>query len=185
MGQQNADWDFGKRNFKLMPIPDFKGTTLATAAETGAEAIVAEQDDSRQVMVMTHGNGSLMVVSQQSKNIDLAKEFVKFSTSREMLVLTTQVSTCLRPYDYELTPEEFDGCTKFTQSVLTMLRDKNTDIVHMTSPRGGLYYRNGSYFEKNSWMGFNVFDNFYQTSASVYGTYKGLAKKVSQANWPQ
>lgn len=185
MGQQNSDWDFGKRNFKLMPIPDFKGTTLATASETGGEAIVSQQDDSRQVMVMTHSIGSLMLVSQQSANIDLAKEFVKFSTSREMLALTTQVSTCLRPYDYEFTEEEFAGCTKYTQSVLTMANDKNTDKVYIVYPRTGLYYRNSTYFEKSSWTTFNVFDNFYQTSASVYGTYKGLVNKVSKANWPQ
>jgi ABC-type glycerol-3-phosphate transport system substrate-binding protein len=185
LGQQNSDWDFGKRNFKMLPIPDFKGTTLATASETGGEAIVSQQDDSRQVMVMSHGEGSLMVVSQQSENIDLAKEFVKFSTSREMLVLTTQIGTCVRPYDYEFTDEELADCTKFCQSVIAMLNDKNTDKVYLTSPRNGLYYRNSTYFEKGSWLGFNVFDNFYETKASVYGTYNGLANKISQANWPQ
>jgi hypothetical protein len=126
-----------------------------------------------------------MLVSQQSENIDLAKEFIKFATSREMLVLSTQVSTCLRPYDYEFTTEEFEDCTKYTQSVITMANDKNTDKVYIVYPRTGLYYRNSSYFEKNSWMGFNVFDNFYQATPSVYGVFNSLANKVSAGNWPQ
>ena len=177
-------WGFGERNFKILPVPSFVGTTLATAAETGGEAIVSVQQDNRQVMICNDGGGSAIFVSAQAPQLELAKEFIKFAHSRKMLVLMTQVSACLRPFEYEFETNEFLECTKFTQSVITMKTDENTDIVWTAYPRNGLVERVGQTYFDQKWYCAQPFNDFYQTKASVYQVYKGQAN-FNAANWPR
>lgn len=158
MEDTNPEWGFGKRNFKILPIPSFKGTELKTG-------VVSQQEDNRQVMVMQNSTHSSVVISAQAQQMDLAKEFIKFMHSRQMLVRSTQIGSFLRPYDYEFTPDEKLECTKFMQSILTMMEDKNTDIVWGCGIRSGRIESEVTKFKY--WFKFDPTSYFYLQNPSI------------------
>ncbi len=172
MGKTKPAWGFGQREFKLLPIPNFKGSTI--------NGVTSQQEDNKQVMVMQNSSHSSIVVSAQAEQMDLAKEFVKFIHSREMLVLRSQVGSFLGPYDYSFTPEEKAGCTKFMQSIITMMEDKNTDIVWGCGIRGGKVESNTTYFKY--WFKFNPATKFYQATPSV-SSVLGQYGNYAESNW--
>lgn len=181
MSLTEESWGHGKRDFRILPIPNFAGTTLATAEETGGAAIVSEQNDRRQVMVLEDAGGSAIFISNQSKQKELAKEFVKFMHSRQMLVLMTQKSSCFRPFEYEFTPEEFAACTKFTQSMLTMKNDVNTDVVWAKGKRNSVIEQSSVLSEK--WTSEEVFTTYF-SGGNPYRTYLNTRDFYKQ-NWPK
>ena len=125
-----------------------------------------------------------MFVSAQAKQLELAKEFMKFAHSRQMLVMATQISSCLRPFDYEFEGDELSKCTKYAQSVIEMVSDENTDVVYAISPRNGLVEQKGKTYFSQDWFGGYPFNSFYQTTANVWNVYKATTNFTSQ-NWPK
>lgn len=173
MGKTNPKWGFGKRNFKLLPIPNFKGTELY-------DGIVSQQEDNRQVLVMQNSAHSSILLSAQAEQMELAKEFVKFIHSRDMLVRTTQIASFIRPYEYKFTPTEKEGCTKFMQSIITMMEDKNTDIVWCCGIRGGKVESNVAYFKH--WFSFSPATSFYNQTLPI-PTVLGKFGTYTASNW--
>ena len=185
MAELNSDWGHGKRNFKYLPIPNFEGTTLATAEETGGAPIVSTQKDNRQVVPTTTSGGSLVCVSAHAKELELAKEFVKFVHSREMLVRMTQYSSCIRPYEYEFTPSELASCTKYTQSMLTLIAEDTTDVAWENPIRDGVIQKNSGYFGNWNCGSLQAFYQFISTpNASPYKLFKDKAKTYNAETWP-
>lgn len=115
----NPDYGFGKRNFKLLPMPRFVGTEG-----------IKDQQNTRQVLTCTSAGNSMICVNANSKKMELAKEFIKFIHSRKMLALMSQTSSVLRPYEYEMTDEELKGATTFFNSIYTMWKDESVDVVY-------------------------------------------------------
>lgn len=182
MEKIKSEWGWGKRNFKLLPIPNFKGTTLATASETGGQAIVSQQEDNRQVVTMTSATGGYSVISAQTEQLDLAKEWLKFSFSRDQLVKYTQQTSSFMPLDYTFKPEEKAACTKFTQNLLTVMEDENTDIVWDVRIRGGGKEANAAYFM--AWTGdHTAFAALEGGKTSAYAIFD-QKRKAAQSSWP-
>ena len=182
MEKIKSEWGWGKRNFKLLPIPNFKGTTLATASETGGDAIISQQEDNRQVVTMTSATGGYAVISAQTKQLELAKEWLKFSYSREQLARYTQFTSSFMPVEYSFTPEEKAGCTKFTQNLLTVMEDENTDIVWDVRIRGGGKEANASYF--TAWTGDHTSFAALEGGKTTAWALFEQKRKAAKSNWP-
>ncbi len=120
---KNEDYAFGKRNFKLLPMPRFVGTEG-----------IADQMNARAVLNCTSAGNSMICVNKASDKLDLAMEFIKFIHSRQMLALMSQTSSCLRPFEYEMNEDELKGSTTFFNSIYTMWKSENVDIVYDITP---------------------------------------------------
>lgn len=170
-----ASWGHGKRDFRMLPIPNFEGTTLK-------DGFISTQKDNRQVLVTSDSGGSSIFVSNQAPEKELAMEFIKFIHSREMLVLMTQESSTIRPYEYDFTPNELKDCTKYTQSIVNMMKDKNTDVVWGKAPRNSIVDNNKQLFA-DKWFSEEVFSTYYNggNPSVVYNA----SKTYFQGNWPK
>ena len=182
MEKIKSKWGWGKRNFKLLPIPNFKGTTLATASETGGAPIVSTQEDNRQVVSMTSATGGYTLISAQTEVLDLAKEWLKFEYSRDELVRYTQLTSTFMPLSYDFTPTEFENCTKLTQNLITVMNDKNTDIVWDIRIRNGAKEGNTAYF--TGWTGdHTAFAALEGGKTTAYAIFE-QKRKQAQSTWP-
>jgi hypothetical protein len=171
---QFEGYGYGERDFRMLPIPNYEGTKLdGTNAST--------QKDNRQVMNMVNADGSAIYVSAQAKELALAKEFVKFMHSREMLVLTTQISAAIRPFDYDFEPEEFNACTKYGQNLITMMNDENVDIFWCGGSRDSRVKNEVEKF--GGWLTENAFNKFYQTSLTPLMAFNQFKEKYTASNW--
>lgn len=182
MEKIKAQWAWGKRDFKLLPIPNFKGTTLATAQQTGGNAIVSTQEDNRQVVTMTSATGSYSLISAQTKELELAKEWLKFAYSRGELVRGTQLTSTFMPLQYDFKPDELQNCTRFTQNLIKLINDKNTDVVWDIRIRNGAKEANASYFL--GWTGDHT--SFSALEGGKTNAYAIFEQKRKQAKntWP-
>ncbi|MBQ8658218.1 MAG: extracellular solute-binding protein [Clostridia bacterium] len=120
LGDLNANWGWGKRNFKYMIAP------------------VNKQTDKKTVF-LTYPTSSVFI-SANSDQIELAKEFMQFSCSRECLAIYTRDSGCLRAFDYEVKAEEYAQMTPYTQSLVDLTRRDDVDFV--TMGQGNMIARN-------------------------------------------
>ena len=172
---KNEDYGFGKRNFKLLPMPRFVGTEG-----------IANQVNTRQVLNCSSAGNSMICVNKASKKMDLALEFIKFVHSRQMLALMSQTSSVLRPFEYEMTSEELKGSTTFFNSIYTMWKDKNVDITYdiATSKKLGEYptYFQDFHIYKEPFSQF--IGNASMTALSYYNTQAALFKSTDKA-WEQ
>lgn len=175
MEEIEESWGHGKRDFRMLPIPNFEGTALSGVG-------VSTQKDDKQVIVMNDAGGAAIYVSNQAPHKDLAFEFVKFMHSREMLVLMTQMSSVIRPFEYDFTEEEYNACTKYTQSIIDMMRDpEHTEIVWGKTGRNSVWSRYASSFK--GWTGSDVFTTYYHTDVDPFAEYSTTIS-IFQASWP-
>lgn len=180
MAKTEESWGHGKRNFKILPIPNFEGTALPIDEKGGTK--ISTQSDNRQVMVMNDAGGSGVYVSNQAPHKELAMEFVKYMHSREMLALMTQMSSCIRPFEYSFTDAEYAACTKYTQSIIDMMNDENTDIVWGKAGRNSVWGKYSSTF-KDRWVSEEVFTAYYG-GAKPYTMYNATRAHY-ESNWPK
>lgn len=167
-------WGHGKRDFRVLPMPNFEGTTLK-------DGLVSTQKDNRQVLVTTDSSGSAVLVSNQAPEKELALEFVKFIHSREMLVLMTQMSSTIRPFEYDFEEDELAGCTKYTQSLVRMMKDENTDVVWGRALRNSIVDNNRQLFS-DRWFSEEVFTTYYNGGNPL--TVYDATKTYFENNWP-
>lgn len=116
--KQNADWGYGKRNFKLMTIPRFIDTE-------GVE----DQTNDRSVLTMSYDT-SMICISKDTSVPDIAKDFVKFVLSRTNMAKFTMSTGAMFNYNYEMKPEEIAGCTTFVKDIYQKYSDANIDKVY-------------------------------------------------------
>ncbi len=120
MEKTNADWGYGKRNFRLMPIPNFVGVSGITDQTNTAEPEV----------LLGYNNDSMICLAKKFKadnmelQSNLAKLFLQFVQSREQLSnFTRDTGACFRTYDFEPTETELASWTKFAQSVYGYMQE--------------------------------------------------------------
>lgn len=109
LGEGNANWGWGKRNFKYMIAPVNKETD-------------------RKTVYMSYPN-SYCFVNAYTDQKDLALDFLQYSLSRTSLATYTIHCGCLRPYDYTMTDTEYDQATPYTQSLIDLMRREDVDFV--------------------------------------------------------
>ncbi len=121
MSAYGEQYDYGKRNFKMLPFPIMEG-----------------QAESNKRYLAGWGNGTTAFITKRSPVKDLAKKWVQFQHSRSSLATFTRSTGTKLPYEYDLKPEEYESLTKFAQNMWNLRKDENVEIYRHT---GGSEFR--------------------------------------------
>lgn len=121
MAISNAEDGYGKRNFKILPIPNF----------VGVEGIKDQKNvEGNEVLVAEGGVGDMVMISEKNTcdNPKLQKElaglFLQFVNSREQLVkFIKNTGACIRPFNVTASEEEVATLTKFGQSLYNFVAE--------------------------------------------------------------
>lgn len=121
MSAISEDYAYGKRNFRLFPIPQFTG-----------DAWVPEQTNKTMTINTNIAYGSNMFLSKYNASenpevaVEIGKEFLRFVNQREQIIkFTKNTGGCVRalkvPTDY--TEEEMSMLTKYGRSIYEYIND--------------------------------------------------------------
>lgn len=153
MAKKNEAYGYGKRNFKVFPVPNFVGTEGITDEKATAQ--------SEHVMFATHAEAMAFITAKNTCENPtlqrrLAELFLQFTSSREQIVKTLKnTGGCIGMYDFEIHPEELTTLTKYGQDICRYLREdakmvwatefhddtRNTLVAFfLRYPTGGTHY---------------------------------------------
>lgn len=111
---------YGKREFRYMLLPRLDGSK--TGADGKAKSVLCCND-----------TGAMFVVKNKDAALEKkAKEFVAFTLSEKNLKRFTLANGAIRPYHYDLKPEEKAQLTPFQRNVWEMYHD--TDHIELVRP---------------------------------------------------
>lgn len=110
----DPDMGYGKRDFRLFPIPNFVGVNGITDQTNTAEKEV--------LLGKMHTSAVFITEKNSCKNPELQKElaklFLQFMHSREQLVnFTRDTGACFKTFDFEATRDEVATFTKYAQNI--------------------------------------------------------------------
>lgn len=128
----NEDYAFGKRDFRLMPVPTFEGQSQSTVGKHYFEGDM--------------GAASSFAVKPSVFNPQISEEdaaikregiiqFFKAYASDWNCLNYTQSSGCFLPFKYELTTEELEPISKFAKNVYDIIHDESTVLVSYYWPQ--------------------------------------------------
>lgn len=117
MERYGSQYGYGKRNFKVMPLPKFVGT----------EGVV-DQIYQGTTLYSDFGD-SVVCLNAASTKKEAAKLFLRYSHTNESLKAFTLNNGMSRPFEYDFTDTEFSQLSRYAQSVWNIVRDENTEIV--------------------------------------------------------
>lgn len=129
--------DYEDRRYGVMTIPRFVG-----------ESGIKDQTNTDRVLYTVTGN-SCVFIKKNAKQAELAKKFLAFTTTDEMLRLYTRVSGSTRMYDYELTDEDLSQMSYYKRNLWDYFSNENTQIVQAFG-YGKIAILNQSYF-RSEW----------------------------------
>lgn len=109
----NADYAYGKRNYKFMTLPYLEGAEF----------------DSGNVLISNDQTNIIVKKQTDDDKLRGCKDFLKFLHKDEWLKKFTQITGASRPFDYSLTPDEQKDMTSFGKNVYEMYRDQNNKIL--------------------------------------------------------
>lgn len=131
-------YNYGNRHFGYMPFPCFIGSE-----ETDG---IKDQTNRKTVLTDSIGSsGSGIFINKNTKNLDLAKEFLRYFLSDEGRGIFTGTTGVLHPYRKDISTEQFSKLTTFAQDALTYFNSENSEIA------GGRVYE-GPFFEHNDFF---------------------------------
>ncbi len=116
----DSEMGYGKRDFRLLPIPNF----------TGTEGIANQTNTNGKEVLLGRENTSIVCIPKKTaaKNaelqLELAKLFLQFVQSREQMSnFVRDTGAVFRPYEFSATAEEFAKWTKFGQNVYSYMQE--------------------------------------------------------------
>lgn len=117
----NEGHGYGARDYRYMLYPAFEGQKGIDGNGNGS-------------VFASHEDGA-MFISKQAKQAekDAAKEFIKFISSDYWLAKFTAMTGGVRPYDYTLSNDQFNGLTDFQKCVWNIYHD--SDNYAVVSPK--------------------------------------------------
>lgn len=129
-GDPNNENAYGKRDFRLLPVPNFEGQKNTNSKE----------------VVLTKGGDSLIFFTEKNKSgnndiqFDMASKFLQYISSRSQVVnFTANTGACFKPFTYgldgtSLTDAEIGKFTKYAQSaykyMCEAMKDGDNAVVH-------------------------------------------------------
>ena len=147
MAKSNPNHAYGKRNFRLLPIPNFKGTS-DVPDQTKA-------DNDR--VIFGYGSQSAICIAAKNacKNLDVqlevAKLFIQFVQRRDQLVdFTKNTGGGFRLAKFEAKPEEVTTFTKFGQSIYKQIEEGATVLTNLDVSE--IRSNNSAKFEDAGWF---------------------------------
>ena len=172
-GQQ---YDYGVRRFGFMPAPK------------------ADDGSSSEGTTLISSTGSSMVcINANTKQPELAKDFLRFVHSEEALRTFTRVTSSVRPYEYTLTQEDRDEMTYFGNMMFDIYHDEKTQISYTGLYSDNVFIDEPVYLSYVNWSwgatinGSNTTDPFYEFSQNSSLTVKqyiqGMQSRYSKSSW--
>lgn len=105
------DLAYGKRNFKLLPIPSF----------VGVDGIVDQTNTER--VLFGRGAHSMELVYAGSEKLEMVRKWLEYVHSRDGLSIFTRDTSSFRPFNFTATPERYGEFTSFTKSIYTYIEE--------------------------------------------------------------
>ncbi len=139
----DASKGYGKRDFRIMPIPNFVGT----------EGITDQTNTSEDEVFVGRTNDSMICLAKTTKaknpelQLSLAKLFLQFVQSREQMSnFVRDTGGCFRTYKFSATKEELAEWTKYGQSIYRYLEQGSKIIPDMSRSKKRMnIYADGEY----------------------------------------
>lgn len=162
------------RNFAFLPMPH------PTEAEIGKKSVVCDAYNSA---IFINGN-----IADNKKEV--AETFVKFFHTRSQMAQFNQITSICRPYDYEMTKDEFNAMSSFGQSVY-----ENAKAADILSPYSSnpIAIKNYGVFNPlmtgiwTSKVGGSTYtspsDSLRNNGVSAKAYFEGLAARYDQVWW--
>ncbi len=132
MSISGSQWSRENRRFGVMPIPKTEGSA---EGET----------------YLCTGGDSVICIYKGAKEPELAKEFLRFLHSDEMLRYFNTYNYVMRPYDYTLTEEDRAQMTEFSLDIYDKVRANLDDVVFYSLYPSELKRANTSTFSQWAW----------------------------------
>jgi len=133
IGEQYA---YGARRFGFMPFPRFVGEGVPTG-------IAPQWNSKLSIRGGDIGSSCSMVgVNKKSKCVDMAKDLVKFSYSREMCADFNAASGCSRALEYDMEKEQLEAMTYYQRQVYEIAqlsKDPNSNVEIVSGQNRGKY----------------------------------------------
>ena len=178
MERYGSQYGYGKRDFRMMPLPKFIGT----------EGVV-DQLNMNTTLYSDYGE-SIVCLNSASKKKDAAKLFLRYVHMDENLKAFTSDNGMSRPLNYEFTETEFASLSKYAQDVWKIVHDEKTEIVSsvITNPiplANSAHVRNLRCTGILGTTGYaEVFGNFFQDSSLTVDKYlQAIANKYNETTW--
>ena len=111
-GQIDPNDGYGKRDFRIMPIPNFVGVD-GIKDQTNTEKIFAGEGSDTYICLSAKNKCKNPGVQQE-----IAKLFLQFVHQRDQLIKFTANTGCLRAFNYTADEEDMKTFTKYTQSIM-------------------------------------------------------------------
>lgn len=122
------EYAYGTRRFSVMPFPNVEG---------GAEG---------NTILSTSASNAFFINSNASEEImAICKDFLKFCHTEAALQVFTQYTGMVRPFEYEITDEQYNELTYYSQTLYDLYKKSNTKIVYDLN-RCDTRINNPSYF---------------------------------------
>ena len=77
--------------------------------------------------------GTACFIAAKTSKAELAKDFLRFASTTQAMRIFNTTTGQVRPYEYELTEEEYNGLTDFSQSLYTMLHIEDNAVANKLS----------------------------------------------------
>ncbi len=122
------EYAYGTRRFSVMPFPKMDGSA------TG------------KTILSTSASNAFFINNHSSeKEIEICKDFLKFCHTESALQVFTQYTGMVRPFEYELTDEQYNELTYYSKTLYEIYKSENTKIVYDLN-RCDTRIQNPSYF---------------------------------------
>lgn len=122
MGALNEENGYGKREFRMMPIPSFESTNTEQKYTLGA-----------------FSNGCVTVVNEKTVGGDTVKQrlaelWLQYQYSAEGLKCFTMHTGEVLPVAFEMNEQEMQELTPFARNMYALKRDPRVEIIYRKSP---------------------------------------------------
>lgn len=184
MSKIDTEWGYGKRNFRILPIPKFVGV-----------AGLEDQVNQDSVMFSVGGKSLTCVnnatVTERPEKMLLVEKFLQFIHQRSQMANFSRDTSCLKPFNYEFEDSERDQLTNYMKSILDMY-SAGTKVTYALDSMNAYKGANKTYFEKwnfGTQVGANVYNEpltaFHENEGLTVDAYfNGIKSLYNQNTWP-
>lgn len=114
------DYAYGKRNFGWLPFPRFVGTDG-----------IADQTNENIIMYGGGGDATVgaCIISKATEKAEIAKSFVKFAHTYDMLELFTVKTGMKRTFNYDMSEENEAKLSPYAREIIELTNNPNVKIA--------------------------------------------------------
>lgn len=156
-------WSRENRRFAMMPVPNSDDMAADTA-----------------LTLSPFSGQSAAFIRKNASQPEIAKDFFKFCHSKEGLAVFTAYSNNLRPYNYDLTDEQSEKLSYYSQNQMEIYNSANVVYRLPNSANGrnneGVFANNWFFMTKNG-NGYQApFHSFFDSALTAEEYFNGLAE---------